>query len=95
MPLMRRMAESESATAPLPTTFPSNPAPSTMATNCFCRRANSNCEAYRHDASAKPHARNIICATTTCAAVGILLSGLCRPLPVRYCQPCQLQPTGV
>ena len=41
MPLMRRMAESESATAPLPTTFPSNPAASTIATNCFCRRTNT------------------------------------------------------
>ncbi len=42
MPLMRRMAESESATAPLPTTLPSNPAPSTTATSCFCRHANTS-----------------------------------------------------
>ena len=39
MPLTRRMAESESATAPLDTILPSNPAPSTTATSCFCRHA--------------------------------------------------------
>ena len=41
MPLMRSMAESESATAPLPTTLPSKPAPSTAATSCFCRHAST------------------------------------------------------